>query len=776
MIRFTFLLWSLFVVTSLVAQKHTISGHVYDQSGESLVGANVIVKDLKIGTVTNSYGFYSLTLPEGTYTLLISYIGYGEETMQINLSKDYKFEFNLEESQAMIESVIITSERRDVNVKQVEMSSERLDIKTIERIPTFMGEADVIKTIQLQPGVSTVGEGTSGFYVRGGAVDQNLILLDEAIVYNPAHFGGFFSVFNPDVVKSVELYKGGMPAKFGGRQASVLDVNMREGNADRFSAKGGVGTLSTRLTIEAPIVKDKASFLLSGRRTYYDYLFFPLINEPIIQDSKVFFWDLNAKVNYKINDNNRLYLSLYSGEDVVAIGSLFQMGYGNATGTLRWNHVFNDRLFSNFMLVGSRYDYSLGQPAGSGYGFDWTSQINDYSFKNDYTYFLNPNNTIDFGVQIIYHKLKPGKFEPLEVGPFTSIEVPREYSYESAIYLGNEQQITSLLSMQYGLRFSLFNNAGGVENEYDEDYEFVAQTEHAQGKVTNTYYGLEPRIGARYIISEKSSVKVSYNRMFQYIHLATNSQAPTPFDIWFTSNTNVKPQLTDQVAVGYFRNFFDNKVEASLEVYYKWLDNAIDFKDHAELLGNDQLDGEVRQGIGYAYGMEFYLRKQYGKFTGWLSYTWSYTRREIEGINSNKPYPTSYDRPNDIKIVLSYEFTPRLNASANWVYYTAMPFTVPVSYGRYQNAYLPDMSERNSYRYPNTDYHRLDLSLTWNFYKPTSTSRYKSSLTASVYNAYNRHNLYTPINVDDPSSVLGIGTNKMFLFKVIPAVTYNFTF
>jgi hypothetical protein len=773
--RSFFLLTFLLIVSFVSAQKQTLSGYVYDKSGESLVGANIIIKELSVGTVTNNYGFYSITLPKGNYTLEISYIGYGEKTLPVDLTKDQKMVFNLEETSELIESVVVTAEKRDVNIKQVEMSSEKLDIKTIERIPTFMGEADVIKVIQLQPGVSVVGEGTSGFYVRGGAVDQNLILLDEAIVYNPAHFGGFFSVFNPDAIKSVELYKGGMPAKFGGRQSSVLDVQMREGNADQFSGKGGIGTLASRLTIEAPIVKDRASFLISGRRTYYDILFFPLMSDPIIKDSEVYFWDLNGKVNYKINDNNRLFLSLYSGKDVVGIGNLFQMGYGNATGTLRWNHVFNDRLFSNFMVIGSRYDYSLGQPSG-GFAFDWTSQINDYSFKNDYTYFLNPNNTIDFGVQVIYHKLKPGKFEPLDESIFNPAEVPMEYSYESAIYVGNEQNISPLLSLQYGLRFSMFNNAGGVKNTYTGDGEFISKTDYSQGSIFNSYYGLEPRFGARYILNEKSSVKLSYNRMFQYIHLATNTQSPTPFDIWFTSNTNIKPQLTDQVAAGYFRNFFDNMLEASVEGYYKWLNEAIDFKDHAELFGNEQLDGEVRQGKGYAYGLEFYLRKKYGKFTGWVSYTWSLTRRQIETINNNKEYPTTYDRPNDIKVVLSYDATSRLNLSANWVYYTAMPFTVPLSYSRYQNAYIPDFSDRNAFRYPGTDYHRLDLAVTWNFYKPTSPQRYKSSLTASVYNAYNRHNLYSPLNVDDPSIVAGIGTEKMFLFKVIPAITYNFIF
>ncbi len=762
-------------ISAQAQHKYTISGQVYDKSGESLIGANVVIKELTVGTVTNPYGFYSLTVKEGTYTLEVSYMGFKSEVRTVTLDKNLRLVFNLEDETELIESVTVTSERRDVNVKQVEMSSEKLDIKTIQRIPTFMGEADVIKVIQMQPGVSVVGEGTSGFYVRGGAVDQNLILLDEAVVYNPSHVGGLFSVFNPDAVKSVKLYKGGIPAHFGGRQASVLDVQMRDGNSQEISAKGGIGTLASRLTVEAPIVKDKGSILLSGRRTYYD-LFFPLFNNEVLDNTKAYFWDGNLKANYKLNDNNRLYLSLYTGKDLMEIGDMFGVAFGNSTGTLRWNHVFNDRLFSNFMIVGTDYDYRLGVPTGS-FAFEWTSQILDYSFKNDYTYFLNPNNTIKFGVQVMYHKLSPGELNPLgEESTFTSTQLTTDYSYESAIYIENEQTVTSLLTLQYGLRFSLFNNAGGLRNEYDEEGELENEIYYKQGDIYNTYYGLEPRLAVRYILTDKSSLKASYNRMNQYLHLATNTQAPTPFDIWFTSNMNIKPQKTDQIAAGYFHNFFDNKLETSVEVYYKKLNDAIDFKDHASIFGNEQLDGEVRQGSGYAYGAEFYVRKKVGDFTGWISYTYSFTRRKIEEINDNKEYPTPYDRPHDLKIIANYDISPRLNISANWVYYSAMPFTIATSYSRIGNAYYPKYSERNSYRFKGTDYHRLDLSATWNFVKPGQVKRFESSLTFSVYNAYNRHNLYSVVYVDDPNEVSGIKLEKMYLFKMIPAITYNFRF
>lgn len=767
------LFMGLFIVSSsILAQKYTVSGHVYDKSGESLIGANVIVKELTVGTVTNTYGFYSITLPKGKYTLLVSYVGFQDIELEVDLSNgNEKKVFNLEEASRMIESVVVKAEKQDVNIRDVSMSTDKIDIRTIEKIPTLFGETDLIKVVQLKPGVSVIGEGTSGFYVRGGAVDQNLILLDEAIVYNPAHFGGFFSVFNPDAVKSVDLYKGGMPAKFGGRQASVLDVKMREGSFNKHSFRGGIGAISSRLTLEGPVVKDQVSVLLSGRRTYYDQ-FFPLFKDPVLKESGSYFGDLNAKINYKVNENNRVFLSLYSGKDVLNLGGVFAIEYGNATGTLRWNHLFNDRLFSNFMFIGSRYNYSLGQPTG-GLAFDWTSQIVDYSFKNDYTYFLNPSNTIDFGVQVIYHKLKPGKFEPLGESNFIPAVIPKEFSYESAIYLGNEQTILEPLTLQYGMRLSLFNNAGGVENDYAESGEFIAGQSFNQGNITNTFYGLEPRFGARYMINPKSSVKLNYNRMIQYLHLATNTQAPTPFDIWFTSNTNIEPQVTDQIAAGYFRNFKDNMFETSIEGYYKWLSDAIDFKDHAEVFGNEQLDGEIRQGNGHAYGVEFYIKKNTGKLTGWISYTYSVTRRKIDGINGNRAYPTSYDRPNDIKIVANYSVTPNIDIAANWVYYTALPFTVATSYSRYNNAFIPKFSDRNSFRFPGTDYHRLDLSATYKF---RNKGRLDHSLTASVYNVYNRHNLYSILYVEDPSLQSGIGINKMYLFKVIPTITYNFKF
>lgn len=773
--RFIFLISVLFFYLFSNAQnKFTVSGYITDENGESLIGANVVIAELIKGTVTNGYGFYSLTIPAGEYKLQISYMGYQMQEKKINLIENQKLSFALKEESELIEAVEVTAEKRDANIRNVTMSTEKLDIKTIKKIPTFMGEADIIKAIQLQPGVSVIGEGTSGFYVRGGAVDQNLILLDEAIVYNPAHFGGFFSVFNSDAIKTVELYKGGIPAKFGGRQASVLDVQMRDGSTEKISGKGGIGTLSSRLTLELPVVKSKGSVLLSGRRTYYD-VFFPLLNDPVVKDSKVYFWDFNIKANYRLNDKNRLYLSLYSGKDIMQFGKMFKIGYGNATGTLRLNHIFSDKLFSNYMFIGSKYNYSLGQPTG-GFAFDWSSEINDFSFKNDYTYFLNPNNTVEFGLQIIYHKMYPGKFVPLGESSFNPSEIPSEYSYESAFYVSNNQKISSTLSVNYGMRINLFNNAGGIKNSYNNEGEFLSKKEYKQGEIFNTFNAIEPRIGVCYIINDKSSLKTNYNRTVQYLHLATNTQAPTPFDIWFTSNSNIKPQYTDQVAIGYFRNFLNDQMEFSLEAYYKILNNAIDFKDHATVFGNERLDGEILQGKGYAYGSEIYLRKKYGNLTGWISYTWSLTRRKIDGINKNKEYPTTYDRPNDIKVVLSYDVIKRLNLSANWVYYTAMPFTVATSYSRYNNAYYPNYSDRNSFRFPGTDYHRLDISATWDFNKLGKTKLYNHSITVSVYNAYNRHNLYSVIYVDDPNTVSGIGLEKLYLFKTIPAVTYNFSF
>lgn len=769
---FLLFIFILIVATTNAQDKFSVSGYITDASGESLVGANVIVNQLKKGAVTNNYGFFSLTLPKGDYKVQVSYIGYKVQDIPILLDKNQKLNIKLEESAEMMESVEVTAEKRDANIREVTMSTEKLDIKTIKRIPTLGGETDVIKVIQLQPGVQTVGDGNSGFFVRGGAVDQNLILLDEAVVYNPAHMGGFFSVFNGDAVKDVTLYKGGIPSRFGGRLSSILDVRMKDGSMNKVSGSGGVGLISSRLTLEAPLVNDKCSFILSGRRTYYD-LFMPYLNDPMVKKSKSYFYDFNGKINYIVNDNNRVYLSAYSGQDVMKFGDVFEMSYGNITGTARWNHIFSDKMFANYTLIYSNFNYELGQPDGS-FAFSWTSNIIDYSLKNDYTFYLNPNNTLTYGVQVMYHTIKPGKFDPGSESNFKSSELPHSFSLESAAFIGNEQKISSAITLQYGLRFSMFNNVGGTLYKFDNSFNPIDSVIQKKGKIYHTYTGLEPRFSLMVKTGNKSSVKASYNRMFQYLHLATNTAATTPLDVWFSSNQNIKPQYADQVALGFFRNFDNNMFEASAEVYYKKMHNAIDFKDHAQLFGNTYFDGELRRGDAYSYGLELYVRKQQGKLTGWISYTYSKTRKKINGLNNNEEYPSPYDRPNDLKVVVSYDFTPRLNVSANWVYYTALPMTVANQWFSYEGMWVPEYSARNSYRVPENDYHRLDLAVNWEN-KPVFHDKFHSTWTLSVFNVYNRHNLNSLVYQENPNGGPP-EIYKMYLFKTIPTITYNFKF
>lgn len=770
--RLLIFLWGIFFALTISAQsKHTVSGYITDSNGESLIGANVIVTELTKGTVTNHYGFFSLTLPQGKYTLLITYLGYTEQQVEVDLKKDQRLNFKLEESTEMIESVEVTARKKDVNVKAVTMSTERLDIKTIKKIPTLMGETDIIKVIQLQPGVQTVGEGTSGFFVRGGAVDQNLILLDEAVVYNPAHMGGFFSVFNGDAIQDVTLYKGGIPSRYGGRLSSVLDVRMKEGNQNKISVAGGIGVISSRLTVEGPVVRDRTSFIISGRRTYYD-LFFPLSKNEALKQSKSYFYDMNAKINHKINDNNRIYISAYGGQDVARFGDLFEMSYGNKTGTIRWNHLYSNRLFSNLMFIYSNFNYELGQPTGA-FAFTWTSNIIDLSVKNDYTYFLNPNNTLSYGFQVTHHTIKPGNFEPSSESNFAPLKIESNYALESALFIGNEQKVSDKLTLKYGLRISMLNNVGGTVYNYDDDFEVVDSTVYDRGAVYNTDYGFEPRVSARYLINPSTSVKTSYNRTYQYLHLATNTAASTPVDIWFSSNPNIEPQYADQVALGLFKNFNDNNYEVSVEGYYKWMHDAIDFKDHASLIGNKHLDGELRRGSAYSYGLEFYLKKQQGRFTGWISYTLSKTRRKIDGVNNGEEYPSPYDRPHDLKIVASYDITPRLNVSANWIYYTALPMTVASQWYKDNNMWVPVYSDRNSFRFPSTNYHRLDVSATWEF-APVN-NKWDHSLTLSAYNVYNRHNMYSVAYKENKAGGPP-ELHKMYLFGIVPSLTYNFKF
>lgn len=756
------------------ARSYTLSGTIRDAaSGESMIGVNIYVRELGSGTITNPYGYYSLTLAEGSYTIGYSFVGYSPLEIKIELNSNRVLNVDLSEVSEFIEEVTVTAARRNENITSLEMGATRLPIQSIRKIPAFMGEVDVIKAIQLLPGVQTASEGSSGFSVRGGSIDQNLVLLDEATVYNASHLLGFFSVFNNDAIKDVKLYKGDIPASHGGRLASLLDVRMNEGNLREFKANGGIGTISSRMTVEGPIFKEKTSFLLSGRRTYAD-VFLPFAKNKDIRDNDLYFYDLNAKVNHIINDNNRIFISGYFGRDVFA-NQFARMSFGNKTFTARWNHLFSPRMFSNFTFVHSLYNYELGTPDNQPNSFLWDSNLEDYSLKADFTSYPNPFTTLRFGLISTLHILSPGHARGTgEESALTDFRLPESFSLEHGVYFQGEEKIGYRWSVKYGLRLSAFQNVGKATiYSFNQNYEAIDTTFYDKAEFFKTFAGLEPRLGLNYTIDDNHSMKASYSRTRQYLQLAQNSTAGTPLDIWFTASPNIKPQVSDQVSAGYFRNFSDHTIETSVEFYYKKMYNTIDFKDHANLLLNPKLDGEVRVGESWSYGIETMVQLNREKLNGWISYTWSRTRREIEGINDGKPYAAPYDKPHSLSFVLNYALTKRLGFGLNWVYSSGLPYTFPV--GRYEilGKVLPIYSSRNGYRFDN--YHRMDASLNLSS-KKKAGKKWESEWNLSVYNVYGRKNTWAINFVQDPDNPSRTWAEKTYLFSIIPAITYNFKF
>jgi len=749
-----------------------ISGYIKDsKNGEVLVGATILVKELGKGSSTNIYGFYSLSLKPGNYTLIYSFVGYNSVEKVITLKENITINVELELESQVLQEVVVSREKPNSNIVKPEMSVARLEMKSIQRIPVLFGEVDVLKAIQLLPGVQTTVEGSSGFSVRGGASDQNLVLLDEATVYNGSHFMGFFSVFNNDAIKDVKLYKGDIPASSGGRLSSLLDVRMKDGNSKQYELNGGIGLISSRLTVEGPILNDKTSFIVSGRRTYFD-VFFPLFKEA--KDSRLYFYDLTMKVNHTFNENNRIYLSGYFGRDVM--GALkMEFGYGNQTLTLRWNHLFGKKLFLNTTAIYSSYKYNLKSEFEEASSFKWDAKMIDYSIKFGFNYYLNPNNSIQFGEQTIYHSIDPGYARG--VGSQTAmnkIQMPMNYALEHGIYALNEQRIGSKISLNYGLRLSIFQNIGiATLYKYNSNYEAIDTLKYKSGDVFNTYMNLEPRLSMTYAFNQSNSIKASYSHTVQYIQQASNSMGGTPLDIWFFSSPNVKPQRSDQYALGYFRNFLGNTIETSAEVYYKKIDNVIDFCEFSETLLNEKLEGDLRIGKGRAYGLELYAKINRPKFGGWVSYTYSRAFRTIADINNGKEYRAPYDKPNNINIVLNYELTKRLSLSANWIYATGQPITAPVGRLPVDGNLIPKYSKRNALRYP--DYHRLDIALIVKQKKNTSR-KWQGEWNFSLYNAYGRKNAWVINFQQDKMNPDITYAEKTYLFTFVPSVTYNFKF
>jgi len=751
----------------------TISGFIRDaKTGESLTGAVIYPKENPtIGITSNSYGYFSLTLPVGKYTIIVQFLGFKTRIVSLDLIENVKLNLDMEEESIALKEITVIGEKNNINVVQNELIS-KINVKEIQNIPVILGEKDILKTIQLLPGVTPAGEGNAGFYVRGGGVDQNLILLDEAPVYNPSHLLGFFSTFNSDAIKDITLYKGGFPAEYGGRLSSVVDIKMNEGNNKEYRVSGGIGIIASRLSVEGPIFKNRGSFMIAARRTYAD-VFLKLLPgkgaDSTASKSTLYFYDLNMKVNYQLSERDRLYFSCYLGRDNFNLGGTVGLNWGNVTATTRWNHIINDKIFSNTSIIFNKYSYNFNVAVGSN-TMKVISEIQDWNLKEDLHYYLNSNNLIKFGFNFIYHTFVPSKVDSTVLFHVKSVD--NRYALENALYISNEQTISPHLKATYGLRYSLFSSIGpGTVYTYDQVSDVVDSATYPKGKIFNTYGGFEPRVLVNYIINDSSSFKISYARTRQYIHLLSNTTSTTPFDLWVPSNINIKPEIADQYTLGYFRNFSKNMFETSVEIYYKTMQNQIDYRNGANLILNNKVESQLVFGKGWSYGAEFLIRKKYGKLTGWISYTLSKTKRQFPDINGGSIFLAKQDRPNNLAIVGMYELNAKLTFSATWIFISGNVVTFPS--GRYlvDGNIVPYYTERNGYRMP--DYHRLDIGLTWQTKK---TARFESNWNFSIYNAYGRSNAYAINFQQDPNDPTKMQAVQLSLFRFVPAITYNFRF
>lgn len=782
---FTFLL---FLGTALAfsQEKFTISGTISEaETGETLIGVNVIIPSLQTGTVTNQYGYYSITLPKGEYEIMYSSIGFAPQKVQISLSGNVKKDLALTTDTESLDEVIIEANNERLNVRSSQMSANTLSTTTIKKIPVVLGEVDVIKAITLLPGVTSAGEGASGFNVRGGAADQNLILLDEATLYNSSHLFGFFSVFNPDAIKDLTLYKGGIPARYGGRISSVLDIYQKDGNKREHHASGGIGLVASRLLLEGPIKKDVASFLVGGRSSYA-HLFLPLFDN----DNVAYFYDLNAKLSYNLNDNNRLFLSGYFGRDVFEISDSFANSFGNTTLNLRWNHLFSNKLFSNLSLIYSDYYYGLELKFVE---FDFDSGIRNFNLKYDFTHYISNNIDLRYGINSIYYKFNPGDVTPTtEDSGINPFKLTDKYAWENAAYVDAEIDLSDRISIQTGLRLSTFNRLGQdelflYENDnpiiYNESLDIyqkatpIDTVSFSRSETIKSFANLEPRFAISYLLNDDSSIKASYNRMAQYIHLISNTTSPTPFDIYAPSGKYIDPQLADQVALGYFRNF--NNYSLEVETFYKEVKNRLDYVDDADLIANDAVEQILLNGEARAYGLEMLFKKNTGKFQGWVAYTLSKSEQRTpgrtpneSGINNGKWYKSPWDKTHDISITGQYEFTTKWSFGANFIFQTGIPTTYPEGQYEYNGVVVPVYEARNSSRL--SAFHRIDFSATWTP-KPESTKRWKGEWVFSIYNVYNRKNAAS-VSFRENTDTGQNEAVRLSIFGIIPSVTYNFKF
>ncbi|CAN5387823.1 TonB-dependent receptor [soil metagenome] len=781
----------LYCSTAFAQGKYTINGYIKDASnGEGLIGATVFIKEISSGASTNEYGFYSITLPAGTYSLTYSYIGFQPISKTVELGSNVQQNVELAADSEELEEIVIQGDLEQATVENTEMSTNKLDIKTMQKLPTLFGEVDVIRSILLLPGVSTVGEGASGFNVRGGSVGQNLILLDEAPVYNSSHLFGFFSVFNPDAVKDTKLFKGAIPARYGGRLASILDVRMKDGNSKKLEVTGGVGSVFSRLAIEGPIIKDKASFIIAARRSYADVLARPFVQ--LLKDGGALnFYDLTMKANYNINRKNKIYLSGYFGRDNFKFDKSQGFNWGNATSTFRWNHLFNERLFSNATFVYSNYDYALKFGKDDRNSFSWNSSIANYIFKPQFTYFIDSNNELNFGGDVTYYTFEPANAVGVTNGNSVDLSIDRKYNLETALHLGNSQKFSDKFSIDYGLRFSHFQYFGpGTAYTYGDTIAGVRKPvisgeKIASGQAIATYSNFEPRFAFRVKTSKSSSVKGSYNRMAQYLHLISNTTASNPLDVWNPSSNNVKPQLADQYTLGYFRDIDkDRMYEISFEGYLRYTQNQLDYIDGADLLINKYLEGDLLSGIGRAYGIETYFQKKTGRLTGWLSYTLGRSELKVNGINNGDWYETRFNQTHNLKIAGFYDINKRWSVSGNFVFTSGTPTTFPTSRYIQQGVLIPYNANETRNNVHLADYHRLDISFrlegkTMRNDKPRKNSDY---WVFSIYNVYARRNPFSiyfsqnDARVPSGTALQSQATQLSIIGSIIPSVSYNFKF
>lgn len=781
---------------SVSQNKHTINGTVSDiYSNETLIGVTIAVPELKTGATTNEYGFYSITLPEGVYTVIVSYLGFKEVIKSVDLRGDLKLDIQLVEEAEQLSEIIVTENVEKTNIRTPQMSVNNLSTSTIKKIPVVLGESDVLKAIVLLPGVSNAGEGSSGFNVRGGSADQNLILLDEATIFNSSHLFGFFSVFNPDAIKDIKLFKGGIPSRYGGRVSSVLEIFQKEGNSKKFEANGGIGLVASRLLLEGPIVKDKSAFLIGGRSSYA-HLFLPLFDI----ENKAYFYDLNTKLNFKINEKNNIFLSGYFGRDVFSLKDSFVNTYGNSVGNLRWNHLFSDKLFSNLSLIYSDYYYGLKLDF---VGFNWKSGIQNFNLKYDLKHYVNRNLQINYGINNIYYQFNPGKISPSrEDSGIIENQLAKKYANEFAAYVDLEHDITKNLSIEYGVRFSTFNRLGQDDLfEYVNDNPVIFNPllqiyqkappigikNISRSKSLTTYTNLEPRLATSYVINDNTSIKASYTRLTQYLHLLSNTSSPTPLDVWTPSGPFIKPQKLDQYAFGFFKSIKEDLYSLESEVFYKDVQNRIDYIDGANLIANNAIEQIILNGEARAYGLEFLFRKNQGKFQGWFSYTLSKSEQRTQGrnlpeyvgtpvietgINNGEWYNTPYDKTHDISIFGSYELNKKWNFNANFAFQTGQPTNYPIGQFEFQGINVPYYGLRNEERLPN--YHRLDISATLTP-KKNSTRKLKSEWVFSIYNVYNQKNAASITFRKNKETNIN-EANKISIFGIVPSVTYNFKF